>query len=176
MRVLRRALGRGTSGQKARLIGPEILASIERSIGIRFRNHQLSTTALVHSSYKNDHPGHKLENNERLGFLGDAVLKLAITEQIYMKGGNRVGDLTVWRSEAERNTMLAKISRQLELGEFLLMSAYEEKTGGRDKDSLLATCLEAIIGVIFLEYGYDKAAQVVARPPFPIGAGSVWQE
>lgn len=120
--------------------------------------------AFVHRSYLNEHKTSQLESNERLEFLGDAVLELVSTEYLYQKYPDRPeGDLTNWRSALVKGEMLAKVARELELGEYLFLSKGEEKSGGREKDYLLANTFEALIGVIYLELGYEKAKDFITR-------------
>jgi ribonuclease-3 len=104
-----------------------------------------------------------MESNERLEFLGDAVLELIVTEYLYLNYPNPEGELTNWRSALVKGEMLAKISQELELGEHLYLSHGEENSGGREKDYLLANTFEAIIGVIYLELGYEKAKKFIEK-------------
>ena len=112
--------------------------------------------AFVHRSYLNEHKSSKLESNERLEFLGDAVLELVVTEYLYVNYPNPEGELTNWRSALVKGETLAKIARHLDLGGYLFLSHGEENSGGRDKDYLLANTFEALIGVIYMELGYEK--------------------
>ena len=130
---------------------------LEKEIGIKFKDWHLLRNAFVHRSYLNEHKDSKLEHNERLEFLGDAVLELVVTEYLYLNYPNPEGELTNWRSALVKGEMLAKISRKLDLGGYLFLSHGEEKSGGRNKDYLLANTLEALIGVIYLELGYKQA-------------------
>lgn len=133
----------------------------EKKIGMKFKDWRLLRTAFVHRSYLNEHKSSNLEHNERLEFLGDAVLELVVTEYLYSNFPNPEGDLTNWRSALVKGKMLAKISKQLNMGELLFLSHGEEKSGGREKDYLLANTFEAVIGVIYLELGYKKAKKFV---------------
>ncbi len=136
---------------------------LEKQIGLKFKTYDLLKNAFVHRSYLNEHKNAELEHNERLEFLGDAVLELVVTEYLYLNYPNPEGDLTNWRSALVKGEMLAKISRELNLGEYLLLSHGEEKSGGRDKDYLLANTLEALIGVIYLELGYKKSQKFIEK-------------
>jgi len=136
---------------------------LEEKIGIKFKSHDLLKVAFVHRSYLNEHKDTKLEHNERLEFLGDAVLELIVTEYLYLNFPNPEGELTNWRSALVKGEMLAKIARQLNIGEYLQLSHGEEKSGGREKDYLLANTFEALIGVIYLELGYEKAKKFVTK-------------
>jgi len=136
---------------------------LEKRIGLKFKDWHLLRNAFIHRSYLNEHKDSKLEHNERLEFLGDAVLELVVTEYLYTNYPNPEGDLTNWRSALVKGEMLAKISRELKLGDHLFLSHGEEKSGGRDKDYLLANTFEAVIGVIYLELGYKKAQKFVDK-------------
>lgn len=135
---------------------------LEEKIGLQFKDHELLRKAFVHRSYLNEHKDSKMESNERLEFLGDAVLELVVTEFLYTNYPNPEGDLTNWRSALVKGEMLAKIANELELGQYLFLSHGEEKSGGRTKDYLLANTFEALIGVIYLELGYQKAVQFIS--------------
>ena len=136
---------------------------LEKQMGMKFKNWHLLRTAFVHRSYLNEHKSSDLEHNERLEFLGDAVLELAVTEYLYSNFPNPEGDLTNWRSALVKGNMLAKIARDLSVGEYLFLSHGEEKSGGRNKDYLLANAFEAVIGVIYLELGYKKAQKFIEK-------------
>lgn len=137
--------------------------NFEKQIGVKFKNWHLLRTAFVHRSYLNEHKDSTMEHNERLEFLGDAVLELAVTEYLYANYTNPEGDLTNWRSALVKGDMLAKISKELNIGEYLFLSHGEEKSGGREKDYLLANAFEAVIGVIYLELGYKKAKKFIEK-------------
>ena len=136
---------------------------LEEKIGLTFKDYELLRKAFVHRSYLNEHKDSKLESNERLEFLGDAVLELVVTEYLYKNYPNPEGELTNWRSALVKGEMLAKISTELDLGEYLFLSHGEEKSGGRKKDYLLANTFESLVGVIYLELGYKKAQDFVAE-------------
>ncbi len=136
---------------------------LEEQTGIEFKDSHLLRNAFVHRSYLNEHKDSKLESNERLEFLGDAVLELVVTEYLYTNYPNPEGELTNWRSALVKGEMLAKIARELELGEYLFLSKGEEKSGGREKDYLLANTFEAFIGVIYLEFGYKKTQSFIKK-------------
>jgi len=134
---------------------------LEKQIGIKFKNYDLLRTAFIHRSYLNEHKGKDLEHNERLEFLGDAVLELVVTEYLYKNYSNPEGDLTNWRSALVKGEMLAKIALELHLGDYLFLSHGEEKSGGRKKDYLLANTFEALVGVIYLELSYAKVKKFI---------------
>ncbi|MBU1018277.1 ribonuclease III [Patescibacteria group bacterium] len=136
---------------------------LEKKIGLKFKDWHLLRVAFVHRSYLNEHKDSKLGSNERLEFLGDAVLELVVTEHLYITYPNPEGELTNWRSALVKGEMLAKISQELKLGEYLYLSHGEENSGGRKKDYLLANTFEALIGVIYMELGYEKAKEFIHK-------------
>ena len=136
---------------------------LEEQIGIQFKDYHLLRNAFIHRSYLNEHRDSQFESNERLEFLGDAVLELVVTEYLYLNYPNPEGELTNWRSALVKGEMLAKISTELQLGEYLMLSHGEEKSGGRTKHYLLANTFEALVGVIYLELGYDTAKTFIGR-------------
>jgi len=136
---------------------------LEKKIGFQFKNIDLLKNAFMHRSYLNEHKSSKMESNERLEFLGDAVLELVVTEYLYKNYPNPEGELTNWRSALVKGETLAKIAQELDLGEYLFLSHGEENSGGREKDYLLANTFEALIGVIYLELGYEKAKDFIEK-------------
>ncbi len=137
---------------------------IEEKLGMTFKNPKLLKTALIHRSYINEHRGMKLENNERLEFLGDAVLELIISSELFRKYPKKPeGELTAIRSAVVRTESLAQESRILGIGEHILMSKGEEDSGGKDKDFILANTYEAILGAIYLDQGIDVCKEFVKR-------------
>lgn len=134
---------------------------VEAIIGVKFVNDDLLKTAYTHRSYLNEHRRTSLEHNERMEFLGDAVLELVVTDYLYNNYKNPEGDLTAWRSSLVKTESLAELAEELELGQFLLMSRGEAKTGGRTRQALLANLVEATIGAIYLEVGYDAAKNFI---------------
>jgi len=138
-------------------------AKLEKKIGIKFKNQDLLRTAFVHRSYLNEHKDSGWEHNERVEFLGDAVLELVATEYLYSHFPNPEGDLTNWRSALVKGETLSKIARELGLGDYLYLSKGEEHSGGREKDYLLANVFEALIGVTYLQHGYAKAQKFIEK-------------
>jgi len=141
----------------------DMYKKLEEQIGLKFKDYHLLRNAFVHRSYLNEHRDSQYESNERLEFLGDAVLELVVTENLFSNYPNPEGELTNWRSALVKGEMLAKIARQLDLGSYLFLSHGEEKSGGREKDYLLANTFEALIGVIYLELGYEMAKGFIQR-------------
>jgi len=128
---------------------------LEKQLGIEFIDKNLLDLAFVHKSFMNEYRDKK-ESNERLEFLGDAVLELAVTEFLYKTYPTKAeGDLTNWRSAVVKGKNLAQIANELSLGTYLYLSRGEEKSGGRKKNYILANTLEALIGAIYLDQGYD---------------------
>ncbi|MBU0687012.1 MAG: ribonuclease III [Candidatus Margulisbacteria bacterium] len=136
----------------------EKLKELEKSLGISFLNHSLFNQALTHSSYAYEMRHKDVLDNERLEFLGDAVIKLVISEYLYNKFPEKAeGDLTKIRASVISDRTLAAISRKLKLGTYFLLGMNEKKTGGRSRKSNLANALEALIGAIYLDAGIGKA-------------------
>lgn len=130
-------------------------------IPYQFRQVKLLTEALTHSSFANEQPeGH--EHNERLEFLGDAVLELCISDELYKRfPGVREGELTAMRSRLVNQESLAFLARQMGLNEKIILGKGEEAQGGRERDALLSDAFEAVLGAIFLDGGFAAALQTV---------------
>ncbi|MEI7750162.1 MAG: ribonuclease III [Candidatus Moraniibacteriota bacterium] len=146
------------------------------TFGVEVKNRDLFQEAITHRSYLNEHRGYKLEHNERLEFLGDAVLELVVTDYLYRNYPNPEGELTSFRAAIVNGEILAEIAGNLGLGDFLLMSRGEAKDMGRARMWLLANAIEAVIGALYLDQGYDAArvfieANVVSELPRVIAAG-----
>lgn len=136
--------------------------NLEKKIKINFKNIELLNHAFVHRSYVNEHRNENIEDNERLEFLGDAVLELAATKHLFEKcPDSDEGQMTSFRSALVKGKHLAEIAKNLELGEYLYLSNGEEKSGGREKKYILANVLEALIGAIYLEHGYNAAEKFI---------------
>lgn len=131
--------------------------TLEKSIGFSFRNKDLLSQALTHRSSVRETKRHG--HNERLEFLGDAVLELAATEYLYHLSEKPEGELTNWRSALVQRDHLAAVAKDIKLGEYLLLSRGEEASGGRERASTLANALEALIGAIYLDRGFDAARE-----------------
>lgn len=128
---------------------------LERIIGVIFRKKDLLAQALTHRSSIRQSRLHG--NNERLEFLGDAVLELVVTDHLFRSSDRPEGELTNWRSALVQREQLAHVARIIKLGEYLSMSRGEELSGGREKVSTLANALEALIGAIYLDQGFEGA-------------------
>lgn len=140
------------------------LGTLEEALDVRFRDGGLLRLALVHSSYLNENPGEYAESNERLEFLGDAVLGVIVAEELYLVNpGWPEGKLTQARAAIVQESTLAEAARSIGLGEMLLMGKGEAVGGGRRRPSNLSSGLEAVIGAVFLDQGYDAARVAVLR-------------
>ncbi len=134
---------------------PNRYETLEKTIGIKFGKKDLLDNAFVHKSFMNEYSKGDKEDNERLEFLGDAVLELAVTEYLYQNYPKKSeGQLTNWRSALVKGRHLAEIGQELNLGSYLYLSRGEEKSGGRKKNYILANTLEALIGSMYLDKGY----------------------
>lgn len=135
---------------------------LENQLGIQFQNEELLIQAFCHRSYLNEHPEFLLPHNERLEFLGDAVIELVVTEYLFLEYPQKEeGTLTAWRSALVNAKTLSKIAQELEFGKYLLLSkgeAKEAKKGGKSYLEILANTFEAFVGALYLDQGY-KACQ-----------------
>ena len=137
---------------------------LERDLKLRFKHRELLEQALVHPSFLNEFQqgNNRPLSYQRLEFLGDAILGAAVTLELFQRRPDlSEGQLTKLRSSIVRGRTLAKIARDLDLGRHLKLGKGEESTGGRDRESNLAAVLEAIIGAVLLDRGYDKARKFV---------------
>jgi ribonuclease-3 len=138
------------------------VADLEQGLGYRFRDPGLLLEALSHRSFVGARSGDHLGSNERLEFLGDAVLDLVVARELFERHPvKREGDLTQLKSLLVSRPVLERASRDLGVGAALLLSTNEEGTGGRDRPSILADALEAILGAVFLDGGLDPARRIV---------------
>ncbi|MFT5352676.1 MAG: ribonuclease-3, partial [Candidatus Paceibacteria bacterium] len=134
------------------------MEEFEKKVGVDFKNKDLLKQAFTHRSYINENREHKTEHNERLEFLGDAVLELATTEFLFGKYPEKPeGDLTAYRSALVNTQTLAKTASELGFNEHLLLSKGESKDTGRARQYILADTFEAVIGSIYMDRGYDEA-------------------
>lgn len=139
-------------------------AELEARLGHTFRTAALCETAMTHTSWLNEAGQPDRSDNERLEFLGDAVLDLVVSDLLMRRfPDRREGDLSRARAALVSETGLAKVAVGLDLGAFLLLGKGEERTGGRSRPSTLANTLEALMGAIYLDAGFDAAAVVAAR-------------
>lgn len=133
-----------------------MLDDFAKKLGVKFNNLELLQQALTHRSYLNEHRSYKLDHNERLEFLGDAVLELVVTEFLYKTYPNPEGELTNWRASLVNAKMLAELAQEIELDKYLYLSKGETKDLGKARLFILANAFEALIGSIYLDQGFDK--------------------
>ncbi len=139
-------------------------SKFEKKLGLKFKNKDLLTQAFCHRSYLNENPSFHLENNERLEFLGDAVLELVITENLYQKYPKKSeGELTNWRASLVNAKMLGELAGELDFNEFLLLSKGESKELGKARQYILANTFEALIGSIYLDSGYKPCQEFIKK-------------
>jgi ribonuclease-3 len=141
------------------------LAKLQKKIGVKFNNDSLIKQALVHRSYLNEHPDFKIGHNERLEFLGDAVLEIVVTEYLYLHFETTPeGDLTNWRASLVNARMLYEIAAELGVEEYLYLSKGEARDKNKkSRQFILANSIEAIIGAIYLDQGIDVAKEFILK-------------
>jgi len=135
----------------------------QAKIGVTFQDESLLERALTHRSYLNEHPKLGLEHNERLEFLGDAVLELVVTDYLYRHYQEPEGVLTNWRSALVKTESLAAVAEQLEIAPLFRLSRGEAQGNERSHLLISANAMEAVIGAIYLDQGYDAAAGFINR-------------
>lgn len=142
----------------------EKILEFEEKIGYQFANPELLVTALTHSSYSNEKRLKRYDCNERLEFLGDAVLELVSSEYIYLLHPKKPeGDLSRIRASYVCEPTLALCAREIGLGDYILLGKGEDMTGGRDRDSILSDAMEATIGAVYLDGGFFRAKEYVEQ-------------
>ncbi|MSQ22395.1 MAG: ribonuclease III [Dehalococcoidia bacterium] len=140
------------------------LKQLQDSLDLSFRDQGLLCLALTHPSYVNEHPEEAGVSNQRLEFLGDAVIDLVVARELYERlPGLDEGDLTELRSQVVRGQVLARVARRLGLGRHLLLGQGEASAGGKDRDSNLAAVMEALVGAVFVDRGYAASQRLVSR-------------
>lgn len=139
------------------------LKKLEKKIGITFNDRARFQQVFIHKSYLNECKKPEVKDNERLEFLGDAVLELVVTEFLFKNYPNPEGELTNWRSALVKGAHLAHIARELQLGDYLILSNGEENSGGRKKSYILANTFEALLGAIYLDFGYEKSREFISK-------------
>jgi ribonuclease-3 len=156
------------------------LQEFQDQIGIHFNDITLLERAFIHRSYLNEHPKLGLEHNERIEFLGDAVLELVVTDFLYRNYPNPEGDLTNWRSALVKTESLAAVAEKLGIAEYFKLSRGEAKGNARSHALISANAVEAIIGATYLDQGYDTAKKfidehIVSRLPEILETGT-WMD
>jgi len=136
----------------------------EKKLGLKFKNKDLLMQAFTHRSYLNENPDFRLENNERLEFLGDAVIELIVTEFLYKKyPQNPEGELTNWRASLVNAKMLASLAEELDFNDYLLLSRGETKELGKARAYILANTFEALLGAVYLDSGYEPSEKFIHK-------------
>lgn len=139
------------------------VSKLESKIGFSFKNKDLLLQALTHRSYLNENPSWRLDHNERLEFLGDAVLELVVTENLYKNYPNPEGEMTNWRAALVNANILSKITGEFDLNDYIFLSRGEAKDTGRARQYILANAIEALIGAIYLDQGYEPCEKFIKK-------------
>jgi ribonuclease III len=143
-------------------------SQFESSIGIQFKNKKLLEQAFTHRSYLNENSRIKGEHNERLEYLGDAVLELVVSEYLYKEFPDKPeGELTSYRAALVNTISISEASNELKVNDFLLLSRGEAKDTGKARQYILANTFEALIGASYLDQGYESAKKIIAQTLFP---------
>ena len=130
-------------------------ALLEKKLNLKFKNKDLLIQSFIHRSYLNENPKFRLEHNERMEFLGDAVLELVVTEELYQEHPQKSeGELTNWRAALVNAKILARVAKNIGFNDFLLLSKGEQKELGKARQYILANTIEAFVGALYLDQGY----------------------
>jgi len=144
------------------------LSEFEKEIGCDFKNQNLIKEALTHRSYLNERPDWGVSNNERLEYLGDAVLELSVTKYLFDKfPKSPEGELTVLRAALVNYQMLSRVAEEISLEKFIFLSRGEAQEGGKAREVILANAMEAVIGAIYLDQGFNKADGFIEKYIIP---------
>jgi len=139
-------------------------SQFEKQMGIKFKNKDLLIQAFCHRSYLNENPDFYLAHNERLEFLGDAVLELVVTEYLYKKYPEKSeGELTNWRASLVNARILAEVAKDIGFNDFLLLSRGENKELGKARQYILANTFEALIGAMYLDQGIEPCRKFIEK-------------
>ena len=157
------------------------IEAFSKSIGISFNDISVLHTAFTHRSYVNEHRGENIEHNERLEFLGDAVLELSVTRYLFDKYGEKTeGDLTAYRAALVNTNTISAAATKLGMNDCLFLSKGESRDVGRARQYILADTFEAVIGAIYLDQGYEVADDFISKNIFPLADEVVknilWQD
>jgi ribonuclease-3 len=140
----------------------ENFAPLEKKLNIQFKNKDFLIQAFCHRSYLNENPDFRLPHNERLEFLGDAVLELVVSEELYQAYPSKSeGELTSWRAALVNSKILSEIAQSLKFNDFLLLSRGEAKETGKARQFILANTFEAFIGSLYLDQGYQACQKFI---------------
>mgnify|MGYP001358511338 CR=1 FL=1 len=152
------------ASSKKPLPSPREPRALQTLLGVHFNDLGLLGRALVHRSYLNENSGERSQSNERLEYLGDAVIDLVVANHLYNAAPHASeGELTLKRTQVVRGESLAGVARRLGLGRYLFMGHGEIELGGEDRDSNLADVFESVVGAVFLDQGYQVACGLVER-------------
>lgn len=144
------------------MLSKQQVKDFEKHINYVFKNKDFLVSAMTHSSYANEHNLRKVDNNERLEFLGDAVLEIITSDYLFKKYPDLLeGELTKFRASIVCEPTLASFSREIQLGTYVLLGKGEDLSGGRNRDSVLSDSVEALIGAIYLDGGFDAVKKFV---------------
>jgi len=143
-------------------------SGLEEALGISFKDKEILAQAFCHRSYLNENPDFKRGNNERMEFLGDAVLELVVSDDLFRNyPENKEGILTSLRAALVNSKMLCKIAKELNFGKFLLLSKGEKKEKGKAREEILANTTEAFIGALYIDQGYDACDDFIKKNIMP---------
>jgi ribonuclease III len=144
-------------------------SKFEKKLNIKFKNKDLIMQAFLHRSYLNENKGLKMDHNERLEFLGDAVVELVVTEYLYAKYPKKPeGDLTSYRAALVNTSTLSSVATGLSMNDYLLLSKGEAKDTGRARQYILANTFESFVGALYLDQGYEAAKDFIAKNLFSL--------
>ena len=157
------------------------LSKFESKINIIFKDKNLLKQAFLHRSYLNEHKELKMEHNERLEFLGDAVVEIVVTDFLYHQyPAKPEGELTAYRAALVNANTMSEVASQLKMNDFMFLSKGEAKDTGRARQIILANAFEALVGAIYLDQGYDTARDFIAANLFTkteeIVSNNLWQD
>ena len=137
---------------------------LEKKLGLKFKDKDILRQAFTHRSYLNENPDLKLEHNERLEFLGDAVIELIVTEHLYKDHPEKKeGDLTNWRAALVNAKMMTSVAEELGFNDYLLLSRGESKELGKARAYILANTFEALLGALYLDSGYEPCDEFIKK-------------
>lgn len=137
------------------------LELLQKAVGYTFTNHNLLNQVFIHRSFLNETSDKSLEHNERLEFLGDAVLELVVTRHLYDQYNEPEGVLTNWRAALVRGVMIATVSESLGFNDMLMLSKGEQSSTGKARGLILANTFEAFVGALYLDGGYERASEFI---------------
>lgn len=138
-------------------------SKLEKKLNIKFKNKDLLAQAFCHRSYLNENAGFCEDHNERMEFLGDAVLEIIVTEHLYLEYNNPEGEMTNWRAALVNSQSLAQLADEIGFDNFLLLSRGEAKDTGKARQYILANTFEAFLGALYLDQGLEKCQEFVKK-------------